>query len=129
MFGGKKEGYESTPSTAGDIRTLIGEGCVFEGNITLSDSTRIDGNVKGNIKSSGVLVLGEKGLVEGDITAEEVVVYGSIVGNVKSKRIEVKRGATVDGDISTEILVIEEGAVYNGKCSMNSEGVAYSPEE
>ncbi len=121
MFGGKKGGYEPVSSSNGEIKTLIGEGCLFEGNLTLSDSTRIDGHVKGNIKSRGVLVLGESGLVEGDISASEVVIYGRIMGNLEADRVEIKRNSSVEGDITTRTLIVEEGAVYNGRCSMNRE--------
>ncbi len=121
MFGGKKESYEITPQSNSEIKTLIGEGCLFEGNLTLSDSTRVDGHVKGNVNSRGILVLGENGLVEGDISANEVVVYGKIFGNVTAKRVDIKRGSEVNGDLNTEVLIVEEGATYNGRCSM-SEG-------
>jgi cytoskeletal protein CcmA (bactofilin family) len=66
--------------------------------------------------------------VEGDISADEVVVYGSVVGNIKANRIEIKKGSTVDGDIKTEVLIIEGGAIYNGRCSMGSEGMNNYPE-
>ncbi|RLJ70745.1 cytoskeletal protein CcmA (bactofilin family) [Hydrogenivirga caldilitoris] len=116
MFGGKKESFKAIE--AADVNTLIGEGCTFEGNLNLSTSTRIDGRVKGNIKSEGTLVIGETGRVEGDIQCTEILIYGTVNGNVDAQRIELKKGAALSGDVRAEVFVIEEGATYNGHCSM-----------
>ncbi len=115
MFGGKKE-FKSVESS--NVNTLIGEGCVFEGSLNLSTATRIDGRVKGNIKSEGMLIIGESGSVEGDISCPEVLIYGTVIGNINAKKIELKRGAKLSGDIKVDVFVVEEGAVYNGHCSM-----------
>ena len=115
MFGGKKEMPKLDSS---EVSTLIGEGCVFEGNLNLTTATRIDGTIKGNVKSSGVLIIGESGSVEGDIDCSEVLIYGRVSGNVQAKRIEIKKGASLNGDINVDTFVVEEGALYNGTCSM-----------
>ncbi len=118
MFGGRKESYKPVDST--DINTLIGEGCEFEGNLNLSTSTRIDGRVKGNIKSEGMLIIGKSGSVEGDIHCSEILIHGVVNGNIEARKIELRKGATLNGDVRTEVFVIEEGAVYNGRCSMGA---------
>ncbi len=123
MFGGKKE--EAKVSGSAEVSTLIGEGCVFEGNLMLSTATRIDGSVKGNIKSEGMLIIGESGSVEGDIQCPEVLIYGKVTGNIEAGKIELKRGAHLTGDIKVNALIIEEGAFYNGRCSMG--GFASEP--
>ncbi len=116
MFGGKRESFK--PVETSDVNTLIGEGCVFEGNLNLSTATRIDGKVKGNIRSEGMLIIGESGSVEGDINCSEILIHGMVNGNIEARRIELKKGATLNGDVKTDVFVIEEGAVYNGHCSM-----------
>ncbi|NPA41980.1 MAG: polymer-forming cytoskeletal protein [Aquificae bacterium] len=118
MFGGKKESFK--PVDVSDVNTLIGEGCSFEGNLSLSTATRIDGHVKGNIKSNSTLVIGESGKIEGDIQCTDILIHGVVNGNVEAQRIELKKGATLNGDIRVNVLVIEEGAVYNGHCSMGT---------
>jgi len=110
-----------------DVNTLIGEGCVFEGNLNLTTATRIDGKVKGNIKSEGMLIIGESGSVEGDIDCSEILIFGNVRGNVDANKIELKRGASLSGDIRVDVLVIEEGAVYNGHCSMGRTKIPESP--
>jgi len=117
MFGGRKE---FKPVESSDVNTLIGEGCIFEGNLNLSTSTRIDGKVKGNIKSEGMLVIGESGSVEGDIHCTEILIHGTVNGNIDAKRIELKKGASLTGDVRAETFVIEEGALYNGHCTMGA---------
>ena len=116
MFGGKKEIPKGAENT--EVTTLIGEGCEFEGNLNLSASTRIDGKVKGNIRSEGTLIIGESGSVDGDISCSEILVHGKVFGNVEAQRLELKRGASLTGDLKVEVLIIEEGAIYNGNCSM-----------
>jgi len=121
----KKENIKIVENS--DVNTLIGEGCVFEGNLNLTTATRIDGKVKGNIKSEGMLIIGESGSVEGDIDCSEILIFGNVRGNVDANRIELKRGASLSGDIRVDVLVIEEGAVYNGHCSMGRAKIPESP--
>ncbi len=118
MFGGKKESFKAVESS--NVNTLIGEGCSFEGNLSLSSATRIDGYVKGNIQSNSMLIIGESGKIEGDIHCTDLLIYGEVDGNVEAQKIELKKGATLNGDIKVNILIIEEGAVYNGHCSMGT---------
>ena len=118
MFGGKKESFRPAENT--NINTLIGEGCSFEGNLSLSSATRIDGHVKGNIQSNSMLIIGESGKIEGDIHCTDLLIHGEVDGNIEAQKIELKRGATLNGDIKVNILIIEEGAVYNGHCSMGA---------
>ncbi len=101
-----------------EIVALIGEGCAFEGDIISPSSTRIDGSVRGRISTKGVLVVGEKGIVAGEIKATEVIVHGRIEGSVESQRLEIKRDSSVSGDVFTKSLIIEDGGIYNGRCVM-----------
>ncbi len=117
MFGKDKNNKQSTPKP-NEITTLIGEGCLFEGDITSPSSTRIDGHVRGNLKSKGSLIIGEKGVVSGEVKATEVLVYGKIEGNVESQRLEIKKDGSVVGDVFTKSLIIEDGGFYNGRCAM-----------
>jgi len=116
VFGKRDEAPKRTD--AFQINTLIGEGSEFEGNLNLSSSTRIDGRVKGNIKGEATLIIGETGSVEGNIRCNEVVIFGTVNGNVEANKIELKGGSKLTGDIKTNILIVEEGAFYTGHCSM-----------
>ena len=119
MLGRKKE----TELSSQEVRTIVGPGCLFEGNLTIPEGlTRIDGEVIGNIKGSGGLIIGERGSVKGDLSIENVVVYGKVHGNIKARSLEIRASGRVEGDIQVQELVVEKGAVYNGKCSMGVEG-------
>jgi len=119
MFGRKKEQEVSSQ----EVRTILGPGCLFEGNLTIPEGlTRIDGEVIGNIKGSGGLIIGDSGSVKGDLSVENVVVYGNVNGNIRARSLEIRASGRVDGDIQVQELMVEKGAIYNGKCSMVVEG-------
>ncbi len=121
MFGNKKK--EERPVTvsktdANQITTLIGESCVFEGNVTTTSSTRIDGQLKGKIAGEYNLIVGENGVVEGEIKAAETIVYGRVEGIIESGKLEIKSSGSVMGDVFIEKLTVENGATFNGRCEM-----------
>jgi cytoskeletal protein CcmA (bactofilin family) len=99
--------------------TMIGEGTVFEGVITVPHSVRIDGTLRGKVETSEVLTIGKNGIVEADIIAKSAIIGGKVSGNVAvEERVELEANATLIGDLKTRDLVISEGAVFHGKCSM-----------
>ena len=70
----------------GEITTLLGRGAAFEGKLTFDGTVRIDGRFKGEVFSDDVLVIGEGAHVEAEIDIGEVIVQGTVVGNIKAKR-------------------------------------------
>jgi cytoskeletal protein CcmA (bactofilin family) len=130
MFGNKEKpsmGAEAPimnnnkSASSKDMKTLIGEGCKVEGNFFIPTPTRIDGTIKGDLTGDSGIVIGTQGRIEGNVCAPEVVVYGSINGNVESKRLELKRGSNVNGDLTVNNLITEQGCSYNGRCNMKTE--------
>ena len=108
--------------TNGEI-TIIGAGTVVEGVLKVTSSARIDGTVNGDITSTGVVVIANEGVVNGDITAVDVKISGTVKGNISSSgKTEVVSHGKLIGDISTGSLSIDETAVFQGSCKMN--GVA-----
>lgn len=132
MFGKEKTiGNDIPPVTKTlprDIKTLIGEGCKVEGNFFIPTYTRVDGTVKGDLTGDSGIVIGVQGRVEGNICASEVVLYGSVVGNVETKKLELKKGAALNGDITVNHLITEPGSTFNGKCTMSEEVQIEEPE-
>lgn len=99
--------------------TMIGEGSVFEGIISVPHSVRIDGTLRGKIETSEVLTIGKGGVVEADIIAKSAIIGGRVSGNIiVEERVELEANATLIGDLKTKDLVICEGAIFHGKCSM-----------
>jgi cytoskeletal protein CcmA (bactofilin family) len=100
------------------ISTLISEGCIIDGNLKAPAFARIDGQVTGDVMVDEGLILGEKGIVMGNIITKEMVVYGTVTGNLQVNSLEIKASGMVTGEIRTQTLQVENGAVYNGSLSM-----------
>ena len=128
MFGSKK-GEKPPKSDVKQITTSIGEGCIFEGNISTSSSSRIDGTLKGRITGDNTIIVGESGIIIGEIKAVETIVFGKVEGIIESERLEIKHTGSVTGDLFVERLTVEEGGLYNGKCAMGAKGPGITSEK
>lgn len=107
--------------------TVIGNEAYFQGTLTAKGSLRIDGRVDGSIVDAKIVTVGKSGKVKGDISCEICYVSGEIKGNITAlDHIEALKGSRVDGDIRSPRIMLEEGALFNGNCSMdnNSSGKA-----
>jgi cytoskeletal protein CcmA (bactofilin family) len=105
--------------TVGEIRTLLGEGSDFEGKLTFEGAVRINGKFKGEIFSDDVLIIGEGAHVEAEIDIGEIIIQGTLVGNVRAKRaIEINKPGRVRGDLTTPSLQVERGVVFEGRSFM-----------
>ncbi len=113
MFKKEESGYTGNSE---QIRTLISEGCKFEGNLFSPSSTRIDGNIIGDLTGEKSIIIGDKGNIKGKIIAPEVVVYGIVDGDINTDDLTLKQNGTVNGDIEINNLSIEKGAKFNGNC-------------
>lgn len=103
----------------GMINTIIGDNSTIEGTLYASDSTRVDGQLKGKILSENTVIIGEHGLIKGDIDAVEILVAGTVYGNLRAKeRIEITETGSILGDLVTKTLVVDEGASIKGNCTM-----------
>jgi cytoskeletal protein CcmA (bactofilin family) len=110
-------------SMVGEINTLLGRGSEFEGKLTFEGTVRIDGTLKGEVFSDDVLIVGEGARVEAEIDVGEIIIQGSVVGNVRAKRsIEILTPGRVKGDLTTPSLQIDKGVIFEGRCFM--EGLA-----
>ncbi|MFN3550556.1 MAG: polymer-forming cytoskeletal protein [Endomicrobiia bacterium] len=105
-----------------EVETIIGENTILQGTLKTKGSIRVDGRLEGNIIEASQVIVGVKGYIQGDVTAQSVIVGGKINGNVTAiESIELKPGAQLLGDIHTSTLSIGEGAVFEGHCVMTSE--------
>ena len=105
-----------------EISTIIGLGFTITGELKGKAVIRIDGTVIGNVNVEGGIVLGEKGIIKGDIQTASAIIYGTVNGNVKTQNLEIKKTGKVNGDIKTDAIEIELGAQYNGKLEMHQPG-------
>ena len=103
----------------GEITSLLGCGAAFEGKLTFEGTVRIDGRFRGEVFSDDTLVIGEGALVEAEIDIGEIIIQGTVVGNVKAKRsIEIHAPGRVKGDIHTPSLQIDKGVIFEGRSFM-----------
>lgn len=110
-------------SVVGEINTLLGRGSEFEGKLTFEGTVRIDGRLKGEVFSDDILVIGEGAHVEAEIDIGEIIIQGTVVGNIRAKRgIEIHAPGRVKGDLTTPELQIDKGVIFEGRSFM--EGVA-----
>ena len=96
--------------------SIISVGVDIEGNISANSDIRIDGKVKGNVASTGNIILGDKGVIIGDIRGKSVTIAGQVQGTVHSdSKIMLEATSALKGDIISKILVVQEGARFEGK--------------
>jgi cytoskeletal protein CcmA (bactofilin family) len=100
------------------IATLISEGCIIDGNLKATAFARIDGHITGDVTVDEGLILGEKGSILGNIITKELIVYGTVTGNLQVTSLQIKSTGKVNGEIQTQVLEVEHGAVYDGTLSM-----------
>ena len=105
-------------------RNLIGKGTVIKGDVESSGDIRVDGRLIGSLKSNGKIVIGQTGIVEGDMTCKQA----DISGVVKCEELTaLKSTCKVEMDLMTKQLLIEVGAVFTGKCQMTQPTVQPQP--
>jgi cytoskeletal protein CcmA (bactofilin family) len=109
-----------------EIRTLLGEGAKFDGELSFQGTVRIDGVFSGKIFSeSASLIIGENGQVEGDVAVTNIVVLGKFKGKCSVAGLtRLIAGSFFEGELKTVELTIEKTAKFNGQCTMS----AKSPE-
>jgi cytoskeletal protein CcmA (bactofilin family) len=120
MFNNNKSSSPMRTSTpdSGTVN-IIGSGTSIEGDVVSGGDIRIDGNLKGTLKTRGKLVVGPTGTIEGEVSCQNADVSGSIRGKVNvTELLSLKNSAKVNGEIMTGKLAIEPGADFSGSCSM-----------
>ena len=122
MFGKKPNGDKH-------IASLIGAGSTLAGDFTFAGGLRIDGTVQGSVRcvggeGAGMLVISEKGVVEGEVRAAHLVVAGRVTGPVYTTEVvELQPTARVTGDVHYRALEIHHGAVIEGRLVHESSSV------
>lgn len=102
-------------------RNIIGNGTVIKGEIESNGDIRIDGKVIGILKSTGKIVLGQNGVIEGDIYCKQADLSGRVKGKIMVDELtSMKSTSHVEGELNTRQLYIEIGAKFTGKCEMSN---------
>ena len=116
---GKNEAYMDDAKTK--VGTLIGAGTVFDGDLSSPETVRVDGIVNGNCTCEKKLILSADGQVKGNINAQSVIISGKVDGDIiVSGKLELLSTGKIAGNITASSLVIDEGACFDGRCTMTS---------
>ena len=113
----KEEKAMKTPANC--VPSIISSDVVIKGNVTTSGEIQLDGTIEGDVKSNS-LTVGENGTVKGKISADDVVVKGTVKGSVAGRNIRVEKSAKITGDLCHQTLSIEAGAFIEGNLSHQS---------
>ncbi len=119
---------KNTKQAEAEINTVIGENTTFEGIITTESSLKVEGTVKGDIRSSGHVIVGTKGFVDGNINAGNLYVAGKINGDVNvQQKTQFVSGGYLHGNIISNDISMEIGSMIDGMCKTNNgmEGLEY----
>jgi cytoskeletal protein CcmA (bactofilin family) len=108
---------------AAEGRAYLDKGSKINGKVSFEGPARIDGEVDGEISAKDSVAIGESAVVTAQIKAASVMVAGKVSGDiVATQRIEIRPSAKVVGNLTAPVLVVHEGALFEGHCSMQPEG-------
>lgn len=114
----------------GKIDTLIGANTKLIGKIEGKGVIRIDGNIEGDVIVDGNITLGTDGKVIGNIICNNIFISGTVKGNIKCKeQLRLSNTAKLYGDVEVKTLIIDENAIFEGKCKMENDSKAELDEE
>ena len=120
---------EPSMSTKGNTsKNVLNSDVEIKGNLKFSGELTLEGKLEGEVQTDGLLNLGDTAVVNGNISAQSVVVRGKLNGNINAKeKIEIKAKAELFGDIRATKLVVEEGVTFVGKTEVNPNKVTPIP--
>jgi len=119
----------ATQQAAGTGYSLLDSQLAVTGDIDTQGSLRIDGQLEGTIRRADTVVVGVGARMTGDVHAREVIIGGTITGSVfASDRVELQPTAIITGNLTTQVVLVQEGGVVNGRIEMRPpEGLAAAP--
>ena len=110
-----------------DVRISLGSDAEASGRLSFVSPTRIEGKVKGEVRSSDLIVVGPQAVVHATVRADKLVVMGEVRGEVLgASLIEICAGGRLFGDVETQSFVIREGATFEGRSRMGGQASAAS---
>jgi len=116
--------------SADEILSHLGQGTELTGEVSFTNGLRVDGVIRGKVRSEATLEIGPAGKVEAEVTVRRVMIRGEFHGAIHaSDRVEILKEGKVFGDIFSPCLIIEAGALFEGRCNMLEQKSAQKPEK
>ena len=112
---------------ADEIVSHLGDGTEFSGELSFVKGLRVSGVVKGKVRSEATLEIGPGGKIDAEVSVRKIAISGEFRGIIRaSERVEILKEGKVFGDIYSPCLIIEAGAIFEGRCNMTDKN-AYLP--
>lgn len=106
----------------GEVNAYLGRGSRVSGKLNFDGTVRVDGEVEGEISAEDTLIVGERAVITAQITGNTIVIRGKVTGDINARnRVEIRAPGRLYGNIVTPSLVIHDGVVFEGHCSMGGE--------
>lgn len=107
------------PAVAGEVNAYLGKGSRVTGKLNFEGTVRVDGQVEGEIAAQDTLIVGEGAIINAQISGNSVVIKGRVTGDITArKRVEIRAPGKLFGNVTTPSLIIQEGVIFEGHCSM-----------
>lgn len=117
---GKKE--EKVGNGRNEISAFLGKDTEFEGKLTFEGTVQIDGKFSGEVRTQGTLIIGESAKIQAEIYAKSIIISGEVRGNLTAaNRLEIHAPGKLIGNITTQVLRVDEGVIFDGNCQMTSQ--------
>ncbi|MGQ9646141.1 MAG: bactofilin family protein [Thermodesulfobacteriota bacterium] len=118
------KGDSKLSSPTEEISAFLGKDTTFEGKMTFEGVFRLDGKFEGEIFESGTLIVGETAHIKGKIGLNTLIINGQVEGEVYAQgRVEIHSTGKLYGNLSTPIITIAEGGIFEGHCKMEGEPI------
>lgn len=106
-------------SQPGTLYNALTAGSKIIGTIIADSDIRIDGTVEGDLTCSGKVVIGEQGKLKGTINCQNAEILGNMDGKMEVKNtLALRASGNIKGEVTTQVLIVEPNAIFNGSCSM-----------
>jgi cytoskeletal protein CcmA (bactofilin family) len=126
-----KRDETSAPPHRGDgpaSTTVVGNGTSLNGVLRVNGSLRVDGEVEGQVIVSQSLTVGPSGVIKADVSTDSAAIGGRIRGRVRARgKVVLLRGARLEGDVHANTFQIEDGAFFQGNCTMGEQAAGAEP--
>lgn len=108
-------------SQPGTLYNALTAGSKIIGTIIADSDIRIDGTVEGDLTCSGKVVIGEQGKLKGTINCQNAEILGNMDGKMEVKNtLALRASGNIKGEVTTQVLIVEPNAIFNGSCSMTT---------
>jgi cytoskeletal protein CcmA (bactofilin family) len=115
----------TVPAASGEVNAYLGKGSKVAGKLTFEGTVRVDGQVEGEVAAQDTLIVGETAIVNAQVIGSTIIIKGKVTGDITArKRVEIKAPGKLFGNVTTPSLIIQEGVIFEGHCSMGGTDAA-----